>query len=135
LLLVGDGSLRVEVERRGDERVRVLGLRTDIPEILAACDIFALASKYEGVPVAVIEAMAAGLPVVAPRVGGIPELVEDGVTGFVGDVRTGLARLVADRELRKEMGARGERRAQLFNADRMVRAYAALFEEMAENPQ
>jgi glycosyltransferase involved in cell wall biosynthesis len=71
LLLVGAGSLRPTLE--GIEGVHLLGVRTDLPELLSACDIFALASEWEGHPLALMEAMAAGLPVVATAVGGVPD--------------------------------------------------------------
>jgi Glycosyl transferases group 1 len=71
LLLVGQGPLRADLE--GRDRVHLLGVRDDVPDILAAADIFALASDWEGLPLAIIEAMAAGLPVVGRlRPGGRP---------------------------------------------------------------
>src|SRR6185312_1185789 len=87
LLLVGAGptedSIRQLAERYelGDQ-VRFLGLRDDIPEVLRASDVFVLSSDYEGNPLAVMEAMAAGLPVVSTRVGGVPELVAHGKDGI-----------------------------------------------------
>ncbi|HDN80641.1 MAG TPA: glycosyltransferase, partial [Chloroflexi bacterium] len=88
LLLVGDGPLRPELEAQVKalglkQRVCFLGVRTDIPEILAAADVFVLSSRWEGNPLSVMEAMAAGKPVVATVVGGVPELVEDGVSGIL----------------------------------------------------
>jgi glycosyltransferase involved in cell wall biosynthesis len=136
LLLVGDGSLAAEVRRRATYRVHVLGVRTDIPDILFASDIFALASDYEGLPVSVIEAMAAGLPVVATSVGGVPELVEQERTGVLVPPRdrAGLARaierLALDGSLRQAMGMRGALRSREFGGARMIESYAALFESM-----
>jgi glycosyltransferase involved in cell wall biosynthesis len=136
LLLVGDGSLASEVRRRASYRVHVLGVRADIPDILFASDVFALASDYEGLPVSVIEAMAAGLPVVATAVGGVPELVEHERTGLLVPPRdrAGLARaierLALDASLRKTMGARAVLRSREFGAARMIESYAALFEGM-----
>jgi glycosyltransferase involved in cell wall biosynthesis len=77
LLLAGDGHLRNEVEAQVQalglaNRVHFLGRRDDIPELLAACDIFSLASLWEGNPLSVMEAMAAGLPCVVTAVGGVP---------------------------------------------------------------
>jgi glycosyltransferase involved in cell wall biosynthesis len=65
------------------DRVQLLGYRTDVRDLLAAADLFVLASAFEGLPVSIMEAMSAGLPVVATAVGGVPEAVEDGVTGLL----------------------------------------------------
>jgi glycosyltransferase involved in cell wall biosynthesis len=103
---------------------------------LFASDVFALASDYEGLPVSVIEAMAAGLPVVATSVGGVPELVEQQRTGLLVPPRdrAGLARaiekLAMDASLREAMGMRGALRSREFGAARMIESYAALFESM-----
>ena len=73
-----------EVRRRKlESQVRFLGSRADVPRLLHAADIFLLTSISEGIPLTVIEAMAAGLPVVATRVGGVPEIVEEGRTGWL----------------------------------------------------
>ena len=86
-LIVGEGPDRART-RAGDRVARPgrsgcgwLGERRDVPELLATADVFVLSSSSEGMPVSVLEAMAAGLPVVASRVGGVPELVVDGETG------------------------------------------------------
>jgi glycosyltransferase involved in cell wall biosynthesis len=98
-------------------RLRMLGYRTDIPALLAAADIFTLPSRFEGLPMSVIEAMLTGLPVVATNVRGPAEQVVDGVTGLsvpAGDsVALGLAlgRLVRDPDLRARMGQAGRLRA------------------------
>ena len=137
LLLAGDGTLSGEVRRRAGERVHLLGVCTDVADLLRAADLFALASDYEGLPVAVIEAMAAGLPVVATAVGGVPELVEHEITGLLAPPRDGpalaraLATLSADASRRAVMGARGAERARRFGAATMIEAYAALFEKIA----
>lgn len=123
LQLVGDGTLAAsaaELARaRGvAERVHVLGSRDDVPALLAHASCGLLLSDYEGWPYAVMEAMAAGLPVVAAAVGGIPELVEDGVTGFLVEpgraepVAEALAVLLADPARAAAMGAEGRRRAR-----------------------
>jgi glycosyltransferase involved in cell wall biosynthesis len=98
-------------------RLRMLGYRTDIPALLAAADIFALPSRFEGLPMSVIEAMLTGLPVVASNVRGPAEQVEDGVTGLAippGDpiaLGSALGRLVRDPDLRARMGKAGRQRA------------------------
>jgi glycosyltransferase involved in cell wall biosynthesis len=98
-------------------RLRRLGYRDDVPAILAAADIFALPSHFEGLPMSVIEAMLCGLPVVATNIRGPREQVVDGVTGFlvppaeVPPLAAALARLVADPVLRARMGEAGRARA------------------------
>jgi glycosyltransferase involved in cell wall biosynthesis len=142
LLLAGGGSLeqaaRDAASRLGVAgRVHFLGVRTDIAELLAACDLFALAADWEGSPMAVIEAMASGLPVVATAVGGVPELVKHGATGLLiapGDTAAlaqSLAALARDAKLRAEFGARARERAAQFGDRAMIDAYAQLFERVA----
>lgn len=140
LVMAGEGSLleasRALAARLGvTGRVRFAGVCRDVPELLAAGDLFALASDWEGTPVAVIEAMAAGLPVVATAVGGVPELVEDGVTGALvpagdsGALACALA-AVSRNPSRREMGAAAAERARRFDAAVMIDSYAALFERV-----
>ena len=87
-LMVGDGELRPQIEREARElklgdRLKLLGWRKDIPELLNACDVFALNSLWEGLPRAGVEALIAGKPVVACAVNGVPEIVRDGENGFL----------------------------------------------------
>lgn len=142
LLIAGGGSLSraaQECARRCgvERRVRFLGVRRDVPEMLAASDLFALASRWEGSPVSVIEAMAAGLPVVATAVGGVPELVRHGECGLLAppasDVELGeaLRRLASDAGLRREFGAAARSRAAAYGAGAMAERYARLFERLA----
>jgi glycosyltransferase involved in cell wall biosynthesis len=81
--IAGDGELRDELERAAGPNVRLLGRRSDVPDVLASLDVFAFPSLYEGLCLAVIEAQAAGVPVVATAVGGIKETVVDGETGLL----------------------------------------------------
>src|SRR6185369_8291313 len=96
------------------EAVRFTGQRADVARLLGAMDVFVLPSLKEALPIAVLEAMAMGLPAVATRVGGVPEVVEDGTTGFVvppGDeaaLRGALAGLVTEPALRARLGAAGQ---------------------------
>ncbi len=142
LILVGYGPLQPRVKRFIRQnglanRVVLAGERRDIPEILAASDVFVFPSRWEGLPLTIIEAMMAGLPVVASRVGGLPELVEEGVTGFLvppGDPQ-GLAkvlqRLLDDEELRRCMGEAGRQRALgNFTLDRMLHETHRVYEEV-----
>jgi glycosyltransferase involved in cell wall biosynthesis len=99
------------------DSVTLLGEREDVPDLLATSDVFVLSSRWEGLPRAIIEAMFAGLPVVATDVGGSAELVENGATGFVVEPRNpralaeGLQKLLDDPMLRRKMGEAGRRRA------------------------
>jgi glycosyltransferase involved in cell wall biosynthesis len=134
LEIVGDGPERPDLERRLPARVTLAGGRDDVPALLARADVFVLSSRSEGLPVSVIEAMAAGLPVVASAVGGVPELVVDGETGLLvtpGDadaLASALARLVDDPELRRSFGAAARRRAlEEFDLPRFRAAHVDLY--------
>ena len=85
--IAGEGELRDELERAAGPNVRLLGRRSDVPDVLASLDVFAFPSLYEGLCLAVIEAQAAGVPVVATAVGGIKETVVDGETGLLVPAR------------------------------------------------
>lgn len=142
LLVAGEGPERAALEARAAElglgaRVRFLGARDDKAELLAACDVFALASRAEGLGVAALEAMAAGRAVLATRVGGLAEAVVDGETGLlvpsedVSALSAALRRLVREPELRARLGAAGPaRQAAGYAAEEMVRAYEALYREV-----
>lgn len=139
LVLVGDGQLRRELESfvAGTEfanRVHFLGSRMDIPAILAAADVFVLASDREGNPLAVMEAMAAGLPVICSAVGGIPELVDDGVQGILvapgrrEQLASAMSLLLESEETRRRMGhAAAVRARERFDVKQMVDAYESLY--------
>ncbi len=141
-LVVGDGPLRADLERLAGslglaERVFFAGERRDMPRIMPCLDVFVLASVTEGLPLTVLEAMAARRAVVATRVGGIPEVISDGVNGLLvdpGDV-AGLAAailaLLGDRKKSRAMGERGRDTVlEKFTVEKMVgsmeRVYADL---------
>ncbi len=122
-ILVGDGplkkSLKLEVKSlKLENNVLFLGWRTDIPELLAIFDIFALSSKTEGISISILEAMASRLPVIATNVGGNQEVVEDGKTGFLvsqGDFQSlanAIIKLLKDKQLREAMGINSKRRVE-----------------------
>ena len=127
-VVAGDGELREQLERQAaGSRVRFLGARDDVPEILASLDVFAFPSLFEGLCVAVIEAQAAGVPVVATPVGGIRETVVDGETGLVVPTRdppalaAAIRRLLEDRPAAEAMAAEAKRRVgERFSVERMV---------------
>jgi glycosyltransferase involved in cell wall biosynthesis len=147
LLLVGDGPLRPSLERRAEElgireRTHFVGYREDVAPIYAALDAIALTSANEGTPVAVIEALAAGLPAVATDVGGVSDVVRDGRTGFlvpghdVDGIADRLARLAADPALRKSLGAQGsEWVRERYSVPRLVRDIDLLYRSLVEVPR
>lgn len=121
-LFVGSGRSDEEVRRQiGDvglqDRIHMLGVRKDIPDLLNASDVFVLPSLWEGCPLSILEAMAAGLPVIASSVGGIPELVQQEKTGLLvrpgeaADLADKMQSLLEDGDRRRNMGQEGKARA------------------------
>jgi len=146
LLLVGEGPLREEMmalaARLGlQPRIRFLGLRTDVHEILNASDVFVLSSDWEGLPMSVLEAMAAAKPVVATAVGGVRELVADGENGLLvppGDCEALAAAMSRICEggaaAAAAMGSRGRKLAvERFDAREMARQYGELYLSIFEH--
>lgn len=142
ILLIGDGPLRGELEALAKElhvkeEVLFLGSRQEIPELLALMDLAVLPSLEEGFPNAVLEAMAAGKPVVATKVGGIPEAVVHGETGLLVPPKDpealaqAITSLLSDPELARKMGHAGRERVnKAFGLDRMIREMEGLYEEL-----
>ncbi len=141
LLIVGEGphrpAIEAEIARTGMEKhVTLAGLRRDVPRLLDAVDALMLTSVSEGIPLTIIEAMAAGRPVVCTDVGGLSEVVTAGETGFLapaGD-ETALAdrliRLISNHELCQQIGTAGRAVAfDKFSETRMAEAYANLYDE------
>jgi glycosyltransferase involved in cell wall biosynthesis len=133
-VVVGDGELRAELEGAAGANVRLLGERDDVPELLASFDVFAFPSLFEGLCLAVIEAQAAGVPVVATPVGGIRETVVDGETGLLVPTRdpralaAGIRRLLDDRSAAEAMAAEARRRVhERFSTERMVEETLRLY--------
>jgi glycosyltransferase involved in cell wall biosynthesis len=140
-VVAGDGPLRnrfeLDVAARGlGEFVHVLGDRNDIPQILAAIDVFILTSDSEGLPGVLIEAQMAGCPVVTVPVGGVRDLVDDGETGIVTDgldpeeLAERVVELLRDPQLRFRLGERARRRAVRFSSTRAAGTYAARLAEV-----
>ena len=131
LVFVGKGdmeaALRHMVKESGNqEHVHFLGWREDIWNILPVFDVFVLPSRNEGMGRVVVEAMAAGKPVVASRVGGIPDLIEHGVNGYLfpsedsGALAKAINKLISDKDLAKRMGDAGQKKSQQFSVASMV---------------
>jgi glycosyltransferase involved in cell wall biosynthesis len=139
LVIAGDGPDRMALESRVSAlglgaSVRFTGFVSDVPLLMAALDVFTLASVTEGTSVTLLEAMAAGRPAVVTRVGGNPEIVVDGRTGHLvpsGDalgLATRLADVLGNPDAAAELGAAGRRRVlENFTFEGMVRAYEALY--------
>jgi glycosyltransferase involved in cell wall biosynthesis len=140
--IVGDGPERPRLERLAarlgvDDRVRFLGRRDDVADLLTACDVYVQPSRHEGLGVAALEAMAAGRPVVASRTGGLAESVVHERTGLLvpaedpAALAESLARLLEDPALRKRLGSAGpERVTKAYSPGAMVEAYAQLYDEV-----
>jgi len=145
LMIVGDGELRGRAEAlvsQGNLRDKVIftGERQDIPGILAACDILVLSSRWEGLPLVIIEAEIIGLPVVASAVGGVPELIEDGVTGFIVPPRNPqaladiLQKLLGDAHLCHKVGSAAREKALCeFTFNNMLTKTHQLYEDILRN--
>ena len=141
-VIVGDGTLRPALERRAQEmgiadRVIFTGWRRDLPDIYADLDVLAVTSNNEGTPVSAIEAMAAGCPVVATHVGGLPDLISEGKTGYLvppGNapaVATALLRVLHQPEMARCMGETARRAArERFSAQRLITDMEQLYLEL-----
>lgn len=139
VLFIGDGELRDVLHAqtmalRLDKNVRFLGSRGDVPALLAASDLFILPSLWEGLPMALIEAMASGLPVIATRVSGTNQVMRHGETGLLvapGDsveLRDAMLELLSSPDLALEMGKTARRRVEVhFGAQKQAQEYFDLF--------
>lgn len=141
---VGDGELldkakELSLDLGIDKKVCFLGARQDVPELLNRADAFVLTSKWEGLPRSIIEAMRAGLPVIASDVGGVSELVEDGITGYLvprddpNTLKSRLETLIDNPQLRQQMGHAGYQRfIDKFTFERMLKATVKVYEEVLQ---
>ena len=140
LVLIGagplDGPLRARARELGLDDVVFAGSRPDVPALLAGLDVFTLSSRQEGLPVALMEAMASGLPSVVTRVGGMPEVLDDGGQGCLvppgdpGALGAALGRLVADPALRARLGAAARTRSARFDVAGAQRAVEAVYQRV-----
>jgi sugar transferase (PEP-CTERM/EpsH1 system associated) len=145
LVMIGDGSLRTEAQRllkaaNADQLAWLPGERPDIPEIMSGLDVFVLPSLREGISNTILEAMASGLPVVATRVGGNPELVEDGRTGMLvphsdaAGMAKAIHRYVGNRELAGLQGQMARKSAESrFSMRAMVDSYLAVYDAVSNS--
>ncbi len=141
-MLAGDGPLRSSLEEQVrtldlEDRVKFLGHRTDIRDLLARCNVFVLPSLYEGLPLSVLEAMAAGKPVIATQVGGTAEAVLADKTGLLVPpadptaLVAAIRSVVSDRALARRLGAAGQVRVEReFSTGGMVNQVTALYTEL-----
>jgi glycosyltransferase involved in cell wall biosynthesis len=140
-LVVGQGEAREGLEalakQLGLERaVTFTGFRKDAVRIASAFDVFAMSSLHEGLSIALVEAMALGKPVVVTRVGGLPEVVEDGKDGVLvppsdpGALATRIIDVLGDPELRDRLGRAARRRAEAFDVRRSVRRTEEAYDEL-----
>ena len=146
LLLVGDGQLRGKLEEQTsayclNDLVVFTGMRNDIPDVMCAMDIFALSSLSEGISLTLLEAMACSLPIVATAVGGNPEVVVDGETGYLVKVASPailadkLKHLISDKKLRELMGTAGrERVLSCFSLKKCALEYMQLYSSLIGCP-
>jgi glycosyltransferase involved in cell wall biosynthesis len=143
LVLGGDGpcepELRELVARSGlDETVHFLGMRQDVPEILGSLDVAVMSSDFEGTPLFALECMAAGTPLVATRVGGLPDLIDDGHTGTLvpprdpGALSAAIDELISDPERREVVAAAARERAKEFSIDRIAERFGSLYESLLD---
>jgi sugar transferase (PEP-CTERM/EpsH1 system associated) len=139
LLVIGDGEQKADLQKYVDEqrmsrKVIFTGVRYDVPRLLGAMDLFALSSLSEGLPITVLEAMCASLPVVATNVGGLPELVEEGVTGFlvepknIGALAERISRFYRGSVRARDFGRAGREKVEReFRLERMLERYTDLY--------
>jgi len=145
VLIVGDGGIRTDLEKQARDmeistNVVFLGHREDTDQLLQAMDIFVLPSMSEGVPMALLEAMAASRPIVASRVGGIPEVVKNGVEGLLVEPKDvkGLAesflQIIQYPDMARKMGEAARKRVEReFSATGMAEQVGSLYHELMES--
>jgi glycosyltransferase involved in cell wall biosynthesis len=140
-LLAGDGEEASHLKRLAEElqvgdRVFFPGWQQELPHVLSALDLFVLPSRNEGMGRVLVQAMAMGTPIVATRVGGIPEVLGEGETGLLVahddpvELAAAIERLLTDKELAGKIGEAGRRRASAYSADKMVADIESLYDTL-----
>jgi glycosyltransferase involved in cell wall biosynthesis len=141
-LLVGDGPMLARIQAQAQaldlgSRIHLPGLQEDVRPYLAAMDVYLMSSEFEGLPLALLEALAVGLPVVATAVGGIPEVLPDQESGILvpfGNpeaLARAVSRLLEEPELRSKMGQRARQRvAEEFGIERMARELEEVYDRV-----
>lgn len=140
ILFIGEGELHAQLNLQIEEQnlsayIQLVGVRQDIPHILSISDLFVLPSLFEGLPNALLEAMASGTPAVATNVDGSPELVVNNETGLIiepkkpGQLAEAILRILQDSALAKSMGQSAQARvANDFSIEQNIRRYSQLYE-------
>lgn len=137
LSLIGEGELRQETEKQAralgiEDRVSFLGAQSNVYPYLQKADLFLLPSRYEGIPMTIIEAMGTGLPIVATAVGGVPDMLRNGVDGFAvpceeGEILAACRRLIDDEALRESFGRAARENAVRFSSQTMGKRYLDIY--------
>jgi len=137
LILIGDGELRSSIEsmvkEKGiSEKVEFLGIQSNVYSFLNESDMFILTSKYEGIPLTLVEAMGTGLPVISTKVGGVPDMIEDGVSGLLVDVDENsivkaLENVYDNKDLREKIGLGALKASVDFSSDIMAKKYLSIY--------
>lgn len=137
LELIGEGELRQKLERQAvalgiDKRIAFLGAQTNVYPYLQKADLFLLPSRYEGIPMTIIEAMGTGLPIVATAVGGVPDMLQNGVDGFTvpceeEEITEACAKVIRDEGLRERLGRAARENARRFSAEAMGKRYVEIY--------
>jgi N-acetyl-alpha-D-glucosaminyl L-malate synthase BshA len=142
LIIAGDGPTRIEVERKIEaldlcNNIHLLGVKSNMQEIMCSADMFLLNSTLEGMPLVLLEAMSCGLPVVTTPAGGIPELVRRGKDGALTkgfeqeEYAQVIIELLENDEKRKKLGKAGRKRVEeSFSAEHIVKKYEKVFEDV-----
>jgi len=138
LQLIGEGELRIKIEKQVETlrlvgAVEFLGLQEEVYTYLHNADIFALTSHYEGTPMALIEAMGTGLPIVATQVGGVPDMIKSGENGVLTssspeDINRGLEFFIENLEKRKYFGVKAREDADAFSSTTMAKKYIDVYQ-------
>lgn len=137
LHLFGDGELKSEIDNfitthKADDYIIDNGLSDNIQQKLLEADIFVLPSKYEGIPMTIIEAMRSGLPIVASHVGGIPDMIDNGKDGLLcgtdkESIEACLEKVISDNRLREQIGKSALKKAEMFSAAKMAEEYERIY--------